>query len=269
MSRPSEFVPSDYDWMFADRVRTTAYLSAIASVVRPGDVVVEIGTGVGYFAVAAARAGARMVYAIESDPSIVLAEQLIRENGCGDRVRCVRGDANQIVLPERGTVLLSDVRGLLPLFGDAIPTLINVRERMLAPDARLIPRRDVVHAAPCTAPRKWAQDELALGLAPHGVSRQVLAARARSRLHGDRVDSAAICAAPAQVAILDYATITSPDVDATVSWAVDRAAPLEGIALWFDADLADSVGFSTSPSNQHRATRSNARSACVSWRAHM
>ena len=55
---------ADYDAMLADAARSGAYAAAIARAVRPGDVVVELGTGVGFFAVAAVRAGARRVYAI-------------------------------------------------------------------------------------------------------------------------------------------------------------------------------------------------------------
>jgi predicted RNA methylase len=51
--------------MLDDRNRTAAYLEAIRDGVREGDVVVDIGTGTGVLAAAAAQAGARRVYAIE------------------------------------------------------------------------------------------------------------------------------------------------------------------------------------------------------------
>lgn len=247
MSRPSEYTPDDYDAMFADPERTEGYLKAIARVVQPGDVVVEIGTGVGYFAVAACRAGARMVYAIESEPSILLAEQVLRENGCDGKVRCIRGDANRITLPERGTVLISDLRGVLPVRGDGIPTLMNARQRLLVRGARLIPRRDTILGAPCEAPRRWAEVELTLGRKPRGIARSTLAKRARSTLHRMRVDPSTLCAVPAEVATIDYQAVATPDIDATASWTIDREAQTEGIALWFDAELAEGAGFSTSP----------------------
>ena len=52
--------------MLNDRARTDAFIRAIEATVRPGDVVVDLGTGTGVLALAAARAGARRVYAIEA-----------------------------------------------------------------------------------------------------------------------------------------------------------------------------------------------------------
>ncbi len=50
--------PVEHARMLHDERRTGDYLAAIAAAVRPGDVVLDIGTGSGVFAVAAARAGA-------------------------------------------------------------------------------------------------------------------------------------------------------------------------------------------------------------------
>jgi len=247
VSRGSTYGPADYDAMFADPVRTPAYLDAIARTIRQGDIVVEIGTGVGYFAVAACRAGAQRVYAIEREPSVALAEALANENGFGDRIVCIRHDASRVTLPERGTVLISDLRGALPLFGDAIPTLVSARNRLLVPGARLIPQRDVIRAAPCAAPPQWRKVELSLGANFAQVNRKALAAFARSQVHGDSLSGSLLCAPPADVATLDYGEIITPDVDAHLSWIVARSATVAGIGAWFDAELAEGVRFSTAP----------------------
>jgi predicted RNA methylase len=51
--------------MLRDQRRTKSFLEAVRNVVSPGDVVIDIGTGTGILAAAAAQAGARHVYAVE------------------------------------------------------------------------------------------------------------------------------------------------------------------------------------------------------------
>jgi protein arginine N-methyltransferase 1 len=48
-------------------------------------------------------------------------------------------------------------------------------------------------------------------------------------------------------ATLDYCKVDSPDVDAKISWRVARSGVAHGVAVWFDADLADGIGFSNRP----------------------
>ena len=63
----------EYGNMIADGERLHAYQKAIASAVRTGDAVAEIGCGPGIFALLACQAGARRVYAIDSEPVVDLA----------------------------------------------------------------------------------------------------------------------------------------------------------------------------------------------------
>ena len=80
----------DYCRMIEDPVRTKAYLKALRRAITPGCVVVAIGTGTGFFAVQAVRMGARKVYAIEADPAIAAAREVVALNGCADRVELMK-----------------------------------------------------------------------------------------------------------------------------------------------------------------------------------
>ena len=57
-----------HERMLSDRVRVDTYHAAIFKHVKPGDVVVDLGTGTGVLAFFAANAGAREVHAIEHGP---------------------------------------------------------------------------------------------------------------------------------------------------------------------------------------------------------
>jgi protein arginine N-methyltransferase 1 len=237
----------DYDSMFADKARTAAYLSAIQRAVEAGSTVVEIGTGVGYFAVAACRAGARRVYAIESNPAIELAAQVAIDNGCDDRVIFIRDDSRRVTLPEQGDVLLSDLRGVLPLFEAHIATIADARTRLMRPGATLVPRGDTLWVAPCTAPADWRRDHADMGDDPHGFSRRAVAARVRSDWYRCRLGSGELIGDGVQWAALDYATIESPHADGRAEWTFSRDGMADGLAVWFDGDFGFGVTLSNSP----------------------
>ena len=64
-----------------------AYAAALARTVRPGSVVLDIGTGTGLMALLACRLGARRVFAVDPGDSIHLARAAARASGFADRIR--------------------------------------------------------------------------------------------------------------------------------------------------------------------------------------
>lgn len=238
----------DYDAMLADGVRSRSYLEAIAAGVTHGDVVVEIGTGVGYFAVAACRAGARHVYAIETNAAMAIAPDVLAANGCTDRVTLIHGDSRRVALPELGDVLLEDMRGILPFHGERMPSLVDARTRLMRPDATLISVRDTIRAAPAVADATFADAHITPGDAPFGIDRRTVAARVRQNWYRARLAAGNMLAEPATIATLDYRTLQQADAEGDAHWMIGRDGVLDGIAIWFDAELAGGVCFSNAPS---------------------
>ncbi len=79
---------------------TRLCLEALENTVRPGQVVLDVGTGSGILSIAAARLGAARVVALDTDP---LAVQIARENVALNRVEAV-------VQVEVGTVQRSKIK---------------------------------------------------------------------------------------------------------------------------------------------------------------
>lgn len=131
--------PAHQAWMVLDRVRTEAYARAIAAVVRPGDVVLDIGTGSGVLALLAAHAGASHVFAVERTRIHELARTHVREAGMSDIVEVIHSDLLDLTsLPARPTVVLGEVLGHFAP-DENLHALYQHAVALSAPDVRLIP----------------------------------------------------------------------------------------------------------------------------------
>ncbi len=75
-----------------DHPTTRACLLALDRYLRPGDAVLDVGTGSGILAIAAARLGAGSVLALDIDPACVeVARRNIEDNGLSAKVRVALG----------------------------------------------------------------------------------------------------------------------------------------------------------------------------------
>jgi SAM-dependent methyltransferase len=125
--------------MIRDRVRTEAFRAAIDSVVRPGDIVLDVGAGSGILSVFAARAGAARVYAVEQTSVAVLAQQLAAANRVEEIVRVIHGDVLDIEPPERVDVVVSEWLGGFGIDEGMLVPVIAARDRWLKPGGVMIP----------------------------------------------------------------------------------------------------------------------------------
>ena len=129
-----------YDCLL-DWERTLAFKKAIFRAVRPGDVVIDAGSGTGVLAMFASDAGAKSVYAIENDADILRSlEKTLRLNGYQDKIQIIRDDAQRCRVAEKADVLISEIIGSGLIEEDQIP-VFNYLRRFLKPKAKVIPQR--------------------------------------------------------------------------------------------------------------------------------
>jgi protein arginine N-methyltransferase 1 len=231
--------------MLADTPRLHAYVEAIKAAVKPGAVVLDLGCGPGFFALLACQLGARRVYAIEPDDVIQIARETAAANRCADKIEFFQNYSTKITLPERAEIIISDLRGVLPWYEGHLSSIIDARNRLLAPGGVLIPKRDVVWASVVEAAERYSEI-----VAPWKRTDMNLSAPKRVVINTwrkARINPEQLLAAPARCYTVDYNTIESTDFEANISFDVNRSGTAHGFGIWFDSDLVDEIGFSNHP----------------------
>ena len=250
--------PVEHARMLHDDRRTGDYLAAVAEAVRPGDVVLDVGTGSGVLAVAAARAGARRVYAVEASDIAEVAEQVFAANGVQDQVTLVRGWSRQIDLPEQADLLVSEIIGNEPFEEEILETTLDARRRLLKPQARLIPHTLTLLVRPLLIPdaearqRAIGHDAVERWRGLYGIEFQPLLDAATSGpvhapTEGEVVAGWPPVGPPVVLATLDLTALDEASVDAGAELVVDAADTVNAVAVTFRADLDGAIAHTLDP----------------------
>lgn len=154
----SSVAPAWHIPMVNDEERNKAYDLALRRAVKPGDLVLEIGTGSGLVAMMAARAGAAKVVSCEVLPLMAdIAREVVAKNGLSERITVLTRKSTQLQvgeeLSERADVFVSELINIGMLSPNMLPVLQHARENLLKPDAKIIPAAAIVHAALIEAPQ--------------------------------------------------------------------------------------------------------------------
>lgn len=244
--------------MLNDRGRTSRFIRAVEEVVRPGDVVVDLGTGTGILAMAAARAGAKRVYAIEAGPIAGVARQLIAANGFGRRITLLDSHSTEVELPARADVLITETFGHGALSEQVLEAVADARRRLLKPDARTVPGSLRIFGVPVSVPEEqrgeyvFTPSSLERWKAWYGMDFGGLGATNRDALLTHWMDASRVrrwpsLAAPAPLADIDLATLHDAAASGQADVTVRKDGTLSGLVLYFDLRLSPSVSHSTDP----------------------
>lgn len=231
-----------------DQARSQAFYEAIGTVVRPGDVVVDIGTGTGLLAIFAAQAGARRVYAIEAGPVADVAEQLIAANGFSDQVQILKGRASQLELPERADVIVSETLGNFGLGEGIVRTMADAKRRFLKPGGALIPGSVDLRLVPIEHPTLHA--ELQAWRRPRlGIDFSSVSVQACNNIYHSRLTPEMMLSDPETLCHVPLGTDAAV-VSGSSEFIVRRGGVIHALGGWFDAELANGYRIDNQPPSQ-------------------
>jgi protein arginine N-methyltransferase 1 len=238
----------DYGEMLGDTRRCQAYSKAISASVRPGDAVLEIGCGPGLFSLLACRAGARRVYAVDSEEIVHHARDLAAANGCADRIEFVHSDSRKLKLPEQMNVIISDIRGSLPFFNHAAASIEDARQRFLSPGGIMIPARDILKAAIIDAAEYYSRLTSPWRTCASGIDLSQSLLLILNGCYTTNFKADQLLTESKSWWVLDYQSGAVADASAELCFSVAQAGTAHGICVWFETELFDGIGFSTAPS---------------------
>ncbi|XAR66936.1 Histone-arginine N-methyltransferase [Bertholletia excelsa] len=136
--------------MLCDRVRMDAYYNAVFENKHHfyGKAVLDVGTGSGILAIWAAQAGARKVYAVEATKMSEHARELVKANKLQDVVEVIEGSIEDVTLPEKVDVIISEWMGYFLLRESMFDSVICARDRWLKPAGIMYPSHARMWLAP-------------------------------------------------------------------------------------------------------------------------
>ena len=236
--------------LLADRERCETYRKAIQAAVKPGDVVVDLGTGSGLLAFFAVQAGAKKVYAIELGPVVRYAERIAKRNKLDDRIEFIRGISYDIELPERADVVIGENLGSLGIEENILPMYEDAARRFLKPGGKMLPNKLEVFIAPVSDTgfqgryiEPWRSNM-------YGINFDTFLHLQQQTLFLGHFDEGRTIAPPQlhSKSILDHNISHSETIDKTLQFDIDRPTTLSGFLAYFEASLTESIQTTNAPS---------------------
>lgn len=138
-----------HELMLSDRLRNQTFYKALKRHVKKDVAVLDIGSGTGIWAIAAAKLGAARVVAIEKENLLIpIIEKLASKNGVSDRLEVVAGDSREVKIAGKFDVIITETVGNDAFDEGIVPTIIDAKNRFLKKGGVVIPEALAAMAAP-------------------------------------------------------------------------------------------------------------------------
>eukprot|EP00808_Paulinella_micropora_P000975 g79681.t1 len=138
--------------MLQDTVRTGLYQEAFLNIRDKfqGKTVLDVGTGSGILAHFAVQAGAKKVYAVEASGMSERARALLAANNLSSKITVLHGKAEELDLPEKVDIIVSEPMGILLLHERMIESCLAARIKHLKPGGLMLPSTGAIYVCPFT-----------------------------------------------------------------------------------------------------------------------
>lgn len=233
--------------MIADKVRTEAYRTAIMETIRYGDIVLDLGTGLGILAFFACQAGAQKVYAIEEQSQMIaIANRICWENRFQDKITFIKDHSTKVKLPEKVDVIFTEILGTFALDENLLPSIIDVRTRFLKPGGTLIPSKVKLFLVAIESEIHYSNVEF-WDSPLYGINFKAARNEVAKIPYPIRIKESECLSDPVLLQCFDLYATDEIGLDETISLSIKKTGVLHGWGGWFEAQLSPDISISTSP----------------------
>ena len=232
----------EHKWLLADVYSQELFKQAISTTIKPGDIVLDLGCGSAIHSFFACEAGAKKVYALDSDSVIELAREAAEKNGFAHKIEFIFGHSSEIELPEKVDVIITNI-GFLP----TLENLAEACRRFLKPGGKIVPGSIRVGFAPIDSAsvldgqvKSWNDKQL-------GYDFSDFAQYAENRPWYDHLDSSSFLADPKDFPAIDLTKTVAKSYHWETEYKVSRDGLCKALGGWYTFELAPGVEMTTRP----------------------
>jgi type I protein arginine methyltransferase len=234
---------SIHELMIKDSVRTDTYRDFIYDNKHlfAGKTVLDVGCGTGILSMFCARAGAAKVIAVDNSDIINKARENIFRNKLDDRITCVRGKIEEVVLPVSSVdIIVSEWMGYCLLYESMLDSVLFARDKYLTPGGLMVPSHAAIKLAPL-GDSDLRESHIDFWRDVYGFDMTAMLEKAHEEVLIRTLEAKELGADAATILELDLHTATVADLSFTTSFATNWKEGhelLEGFVIWFDTPFA-------------------------------
>ena len=143
-----------HEMMIADAVRVDFYHKGIRRYIKPGDIIVDLGTGTGILSFMAAQQNPKKIYAIDHSDLIDVAKKIAEHNNINN-VTFMKINSRDFSPDEKLDVILHEQIGHALFEENMVSNLLDLKKRVLKETGKILPGKFELFLEPVCLKREY------------------------------------------------------------------------------------------------------------------
>ncbi|XP_010666534.2 protein arginine N-methyltransferase 1.1 [Beta vulgaris subsp. vulgaris] len=246
-----------HEEMLKDVVRTKTYQNVIYKndFLVKGKVVLDVGAGTGILSLFCAKAGAKHVYAVECSHMADMAKEIVEANGYSDVITVLKGKIEEIDLPVKVDIIVSEWMGYFLLYENMLNTVLYARDKWLVENGIVFPDKASLYLT-AIEDAEYKEDKIEFWNNVYGFDMSCIKKQAMVEPLVDTVDQNQIVTNSHLLKTMDISKMTPGDASFTAPFRLvaERNDYIHALVAYFDVSFTKChklMGFSTGPRSRN------------------